>query len=399
MGLNDDVDEGLEITDAPDFDPDLPIPKPVVIQPDISAVDENPVVTDQDLFGTDIVKNEVPNLNAKFLLTVEQSNRTLDLIEVKKVIQSSNGICKEDAELIESNAPGFINDKKPLGFFTETKSRTQFNESMNSLDQTIDSNLGTITQQAKDAATQSCSKLMPLLKDLPNKVTQVTSTLQNEISTLIDFVCAKGLDNGFAFGDGSTIRDVLYRPLKNGGEPEDIEHSDADIKLALKNIIAFAVNPSCYNNMLCLFLPMIDPGNEKTIFSAGTSYSFYEVSGKAPYLAVPDKEEQRKLQVNLTIYETLTCAVDASALESIKRLLGACTNIMGDVGTSVEEINTISAEDTADHSSKLNRIVAINGANTKNTLFVFFVIAYIEEYVAFLHKLKQLLVVCSNKMK
>lgn len=400
MGLNDDVDDGLPPEETADFDPNLPVPDPIVIQVDDSLEDKNTEVTEEDLFGTGVIKNEVPNLNAQFVLTVEQCNKTMDLIDVRNTIARSNGICREDAELIDSNVPGFIGNKRPLGFFTEDKSRTQFSESLNSLDKTIDSNLGIITQQAKDSATATSTKMLPLIKELPNKVLEVTAELQNEISKLIAVVDFKGIHAGFTFADGSNLRDVLYQSWSmRYDDGENIKHCDPDVQAAMKDVAKFVMDRSSYNNLKCIFLPLLVPDVDKSIFSIGTSYSFYEVTDKAPYLATLDDEFLRKTHITLSVYEIMTCAVDAGTLESIKRLLGACSNIIGDIGTTVEEISSIAAEESNDYSSKLNRVVTINGANTKNTLFVVSVIAYIEEYIAFLGKLKALLTVFSNKLK
>ena len=399
MGLNDDVDEGLGSVEGQNFDPNQPLPDLVTIVADDSSTETNKEVTESDLFGTMALKNEVPNLNAQFVLTVEQCNKAMDLIDVRNTIKASHGICKEDAELIDSNVPGFLNDKKPLGFFTNDKSQTQFSESLNSLDKAIDSNLGMITEQAKVSATNTCSKFLPLLKNLPLVVTDVTSKLQNEIVKLLDVVSGEGIHPGFTFADESNIRDVFYRSLSMSRDLEDVVHCDQDVQTSLRGLAQFLMNTSSYNNLKCVFYPLLDIGSEKTIFSIGSSNSFYEIVEEVPFLKCLDDEILKKFHITLTLYEIMTCSVDAITLESIKRLLGACSNIVTGTGATVEEIASISAEESSDQNSKLNRIVAINGANTKNTLFVLSVIVFIEEYIGFLTRLKNLLIVLSSKLK
>lgn len=394
MGLNDDVDEGLQPEDTADFNPDLPVPKPIVIQPDDSSLETNPEVTQEDLFGIGALKNEIPNLNAQFILTEEQCNKTMDLIDIRNTLAKSNGVCREDAELIDAVVPGFVNDKKPLGFFTDNKSKTQFGETIVSLNKAIDTNLAVITGQAKDSATASCSKFLPLIKELPVKVTEVTASLQNEMMKLFDFVTSEGMNEGFTFSDSSTIKDVLYKIPH-----VDTEHCEAAVRDAIIEIAKFKEGRANDKNMKALFLHLLDEGNEKVIFAAGHSYSLYELTDKVPFLISVDTETSDKLEINLSIYEYMTCSIDGSTIESIKRLLGACSNIMSTVGSSVEKIVSISAEETNDYDSKLNRIVAINGANTKDTLFVFSVLSFINEYVVFLGKLKDLLKVLESKLK
>ena len=122
MGLNDDVDEGLSPgEDVLDENPDQPVPEKTTFIMDIANVANQDDVTDEQIFGEGVIKNELPNINAEFVLSNEEFLKVEDLIVIRDELRQSRGICKEDAELIDSQMPGFLSETKPIGFLLKIK--------------------------------------------------------------------------------------------------------------------------------------------------------------------------------------------------------------------------------------------------------------------------------------
>ena len=140
-GLNDDVDEGLDdiedvnfdVTIAPNTNPNQPEPESVVLvsQTTDSENDDIKEPTIQELFGETVIPGELPNFNAEFVIIANKQNILNDYISTSVEINKKQTISQEDARILDSLAPGFLNDEtKPIGYFTKTNTKTFYDETV-----------------------------------------------------------------------------------------------------------------------------------------------------------------------------------------------------------------------------------------------------------------------------
>lgn len=173
MNLNDDVEDGLEeITESPDINPDAPTPPPVILankteppEPEDNDINNVPATR---LFGSPIVPGELPNLDAEFIITTEITNKASDIANVQSAIGGHCSMCQEDALAVDSVVPGFINSDRPLGFFTENRTKTQLTQTMASLESAIDLQL----IELKDACMKTTEKLVPIYREMHQKASE-----------------------------------------------------------------------------------------------------------------------------------------------------------------------------------------------------------------------------------
>lgn len=137
-GLNDDVDDDLNIQDLDN--PDQPDPDLIQVSmvQELNVSDPVREPTNDELFGIGAVKGEVPNINVQLKLVQEKIDNALELIDIKSKCISVEAICAADAAIINSVSPGFLNENRPLGFFTQDPSRTMLNETLNAISTSTD---------------------------------------------------------------------------------------------------------------------------------------------------------------------------------------------------------------------------------------------------------------------
>lgn len=145
-GLNDDVEEGLlsleeiaelekdisDIHEEPNVNPIQPQPDKIVLV--ANDLDEQPEEikepSAQELFGDSIIPGEVPNLNAEFEIVEQRRNALDDFKSVALDIESKQTVCQEDIKLLDSISPGFINEERPIGYFTKLPTKTYLKETL-----------------------------------------------------------------------------------------------------------------------------------------------------------------------------------------------------------------------------------------------------------------------------
>jgi hypothetical protein len=92
----------------------------------------------KELFGDNIVLNELPNLTAKFTVIKDKVNEAGDMYSFKEALTTKCAMCQEDAKVLDTMTNGqFLGPDKPLGYFTKDDSQTQYLETLKSLNTTI----------------------------------------------------------------------------------------------------------------------------------------------------------------------------------------------------------------------------------------------------------------------
>ena len=146
-GLNDDIEEDIEQelpgSDKLDITPDQfktsdskiaelninqPVAPSIILKVGEDSVDEDgksitPSIT--DLFGSDVVPNELPNLNAKIVMIEDNKNTISDATSALNNIQVNQAISQEDIKEIDAIFPGYLGDKERIEYYTKTPTLTR----------------------------------------------------------------------------------------------------------------------------------------------------------------------------------------------------------------------------------------------------------------------------------
>lgn len=104
--------------------------------------------TAEQLFSRDIIKNELPNFNSKFIISKKERDCADDLFTFSNSVAAKHCMCQEDAQVIDQIAGKgqFLTDDNPIGFFTKSESRTRYTESMKKISQLIDEKIKNMTE-------------------------------------------------------------------------------------------------------------------------------------------------------------------------------------------------------------------------------------------------------------
>ena len=258
-GLNDDVEEGLisleEETDLTIVDdvltnqtnPSQPDPDNIIFlnKDTADSVDES-TVNITELFGDSLVPGELPNLNAEFELIEQKRNTVNDYEETSKIITGRNSISQEDAKLLNSIVPGFINDNRPLEYFTKNTTRTYFNESIvamenvinsenNNLDEMLSNHLNNLLQHYSTFNVGFETKLKDILLSQNKTIKQL---LENQV------VFSTDISDKY-FKDNVVLNQFLVTPIDDL-VPFEITTDDTMLKI-LNNIREAFCNNSLRN--------------------------------------------------------------------------------------------------------------------------------------------------------
>lgn len=209
-GLNDDIDSGLK-SDNPDY-----VTTPVNNSPDLESSDITLVnsgknifaIVEQsekesnrikDLFGRNIKPNELPDFHGQISAITTEARKDLDTSFVMESLKEKKCVSQEDAQLIDSlQDKTFLNDDRPIQYFTKDPSKTQFDETIQFLEKSLGNN--------KDYES--------FLENIYSQYTIFKETFKTEIYEIADF-CFK--ENAFAaieekVGNG-TLADILKNAL------------------------------------------------------------------------------------------------------------------------------------------------------------------------------------------
>jgi len=156
-GLNDDIDADDDIENELPGSPKNPVrageffvPHPEElatgsnqpVAPKINIVVDQPPVDDngdpvkptaRDLFGQDIVPNELPDLNAEIIFVDEIANKITDASGVYQDITSARAISQESILEIDSILPGYLNENEIIEYYTKTPTLTRYETATNQI--------------------------------------------------------------------------------------------------------------------------------------------------------------------------------------------------------------------------------------------------------------------------
>lgn len=147
------------------------LPDPVLEVP----IDVNETVPQEDVkklpdsvfFDTIALNGEVPRFAPVFVEQQSKAENLVDLATTQNQIQAQGAISVENALVVDSLSPGFINDNNPAALYSKTPSKTQYNESLLSIAASVDSQYALLkssieetTGQFYSAASESRTRIL-----------------------------------------------------------------------------------------------------------------------------------------------------------------------------------------------------------------------------------------------
>lgn len=372
MGLNDDVDEGLEPEVIPEINENQPIGNEIVFIPNKnmdSKEDQEKEPTTQELFGVGAVERELPNLNAVFNLSKEHYYKIVDLFSYKKTLNKINCICKEDAEVIDSIAPGFINEKNPIGFFTEDRSRTQYSESMNNINVALDNKYNNLLESVNKSIETYHTNISPLVTKMNDGIIDSFIKAQENIVNTsekvgeINVSAIDDLNNFLGFNTGNNFDNENTLP---GMEKISAFLNSPKNKQNLKTIVDFKLL-----------------GEENTfLFTKSFNDCFYKVEDDKPFLNKTDIHPNDLSEPSF--YKVMCNGASSYALSYCSALVGCARNLLTDIMSSKEVIDSLNTEET-DFKNKLDRLFVIHSENTNSYLNIISILTFVCNYIDFIN--------------
>lgn len=147
------------------------LPDPVLEVP----IDVNETLPQEDVkklpdsafFDTIALNGEVPRFAPVFVEQQGKAENLVDLATTQNQIQAQGAISVENALVVDSLSPGFINDNNPAALYSKTPSKTQYNESLLSIAASVDSQYALLkssieetTGQFYSAASESRTRIL-----------------------------------------------------------------------------------------------------------------------------------------------------------------------------------------------------------------------------------------------
>lgn len=397
MSLNDDSGDDVTFDDL--FGDPTQINENQPLPPVIAAVNSDvrvDNVCDQTIFGEGIVKNEIPNLAAIFIDNSEKlTSVAAELLDISSSLKKSNGICKEDAVVIDSVSKGFINEKKPLGFFTEDKSKTQYQATLQTLDKEVDLNLAKVIENLNTFCDRVGELTLTRIKELQAESGERIALLQKEIQDLLVLVSYPSsqtkLPSGFSVNSFLEIRIGEHESRNKDNLEEDIQSLPDDIKLKIVNLRKGLLWPNKFLSRLAHLYVSETNGLKETLFCFGDSLTTVMIDG-SEMMELPSNHkfarEHIRLFNNDTIYLHGTLVTSIRFKESLKALTGVAVNLTNRITDTKEVVRQLSLATDLNLSDKLNRLDNISKNLVRDSLIVTSILTFFEELLEFLFRLK-----------
>lgn len=195
MNLNEMAMEGLEEEGVDENGVVLvaSLPKPT------PQGDNPPTPTADEIFKGPVVPNELPTLDAEFVVFEDLQDHAADVQSIKFRLEQSKAIDKREAMAIESIVPGFAGRRTPLAGFTQLPTSTQLREARESIDERYGMCLNDLANGAKKLAAQVLKEVTDFYKGLDGSLLEIqlesTELFRNVLSS--NSVFSDQLQEGF----------------------------------------------------------------------------------------------------------------------------------------------------------------------------------------------------------
>lgn len=391
MGLNDDVDDdlppGVEDTE---INSEQPIPDKTTFITDFTNVAKQSDPTNEELFGKGVVENELPNINAEFVLVKESFNKLEDLIILRQGLVSAKGICKEDAEIIDNNLPGFINEKKPLGFFTEEKTRTQLVETLNTLDKAIDVKISELATKASELIDTCHKKYSLELRDLQVKIISSLSTIQEEFSSFISNMDSLDSKSSIELKQFLDHR-VNYYHEHNGENCHEGLELNQGFVAAIEKLKTFILISRNHSNVKALLSHIND--EEDLLFTINNKDRYVVVTKEYPFFSPIEDGDLYKdrLSSNPTFYELVCNGTNGNAVSYMTNLSITVVNLIANLSKRKELIETLISSESENLNAKLEALFKLHSGNSIDVINCFYMLSFINDYCIFIKNVSEVI--------
>ena len=134
------------------------LPDPVLEVPiDVNETlpqEEVKKLPDSAFFDTIALSGEVPQFAPVCVEQQGKAENLVDLATTQNQIQAQGAISVENALVVDSLSPGFINDNNPAALYSKTPSKTQYNESLLSIAASVDSQYALLKSSIEETTAQ-----------------------------------------------------------------------------------------------------------------------------------------------------------------------------------------------------------------------------------------------------
>lgn len=362
MSLNDDVDEGLEPFIEPnDINGDQAIAPSInlITKTDTPKPSDNNInaIPTSRLFGPGLVKNELPNLDAEFTIITDTTNKIADITGIKNTIESSCGVCQEDASAIDSVVPGFISDDRPLGYFTEDKTKTQYTQTLNSLNVQIEANIEKLKFHTLDTTEKLVNSYRELAKACQQAITD--SLVKNQLVLAELTIIREGE------GNSDALNEFLCKLDKRIPHMLDEYDEDPFIQKVMSVIRKADVRANITN--------VSQPYRTDVVKAFEINGVVYEFSEEEPYLVVADVEVRSSFGKCCSFLDYLYNGNDMTSINYMQQLCQLSLNLteaMVKSAALIEDINKKPMSTLKEKMDVVTQVVAVNNRYAKQNAAV-----------------------------
>lgn len=401
MNLNSEAEEDVTMDSLfgqQDPNPEQPLTDFKLIVPATSGAAKD--VCERELFGDTIVKNELPNLNAEFILNAEDVvASTRDLVDIRNSLAKASAVSREDAELIDSIAVGFINENKPIGLFTEDKSKTQFSQTMQTLDKEIDARIAILSNNITSVSEKISELTIPLLESLKVNVVDKMSDLQSEIQNLL--VRASSSEERLDTVVFNTLLDTSVIQITDSDVDEvektlpDFPELVKDKVLDLRKSLAWPSNLK-YKLEYLLQSQILDNGN--IYFSSSETKNLMIINSNELTISEVGKSDPiNRLRVstnNHNIHSYSKLVTSKAFCANVAVIILLANKLSEVIVNSKDVVNAIMSDQESNLSDKLKYLESLSKEMSKNTLTVISIMAFINELKNLINRLKSIFESC-----
>ena len=377
--------------------PDLPVPEQIEITPS-NDKEHTPIKTEQ-LFGQTNL-GELPNFNAVFKLSATNAvNQASDLIDAKKQINRTCSVCAEDIEAIDSISPGFINDKRPLGLFTQEKSKTQLNQTLLSLDKEIDARFSILSDSICNFSEQVKDRTQLVVNELESEVSDRIILTAQEIQKLVLTMSFSSdqvnLPDGLNFTSLLNAIQLRDDPIQDNETLDTIiANCDFNLQKKIKDLLKSVSFPSLFLKRLSYLYVSQKFNIDKTLFFVDNEVEAVELNTTYPYFVELTEDnvisKVRSIRIDRNITTHLLYMSSPDMQERLKNLIIVCTNIVGFFSSIKQKVTQQNNNPDLNISEKLESLKSLYREVNWNSILLITIITFLKEYLEFLYRIKDI---------
>jgi hypothetical protein len=289
-------------------------------------------VTDEELFGTNIVPGELPDIKANVIMVEEDKAKIANLKDLEATITTRGSVSRDDAIAVEDIFGGFVSGFHSLNCFSRAPSRVNYDQTSAYMVRRIAAE----EEAGCDHITSMVKTAVEYAKSLSAKADdKLVGALVEQVDSLKNFIQDHPLSVSHGvFPMNGSFLNVLTAPIKelnlgeiSWGDVQGDPKAKEDIKAGLAGLQARMGNSSIY-----VFLEA-----SRCDVSGGTTFSnLYDTHyAHAATNGFP-----------MTVQEIMTCYSEGN----IEKLLKCCQKALEDTSHYFQNLQTQCQEESGDYN-------------------------------------------------